>query len=94
MIRWRRWIAPLLRPLANWESLSSKQPPWLRGKGANAAEGTTNQEIAERLVISLTIVKKYVSSLFLYTARPGDNGSLSLDTVVFTMVFLKRRIPW
>ena len=41
------------------------------------AEGTTNQEIAERLVISLTTVKKHVASLFLKLAAENRTHAVA-----------------
>jgi LuxR family maltose regulon positive regulatory protein len=41
------------------------------------AEGATNQEIAERLVISLTTVKKHVSSLFLKLAAENRTHAVA-----------------
>lgn len=41
------------------------------------AEGTTNQEIAERLVVSLTTVKKHVASLFLKLAAENRTHAVA-----------------
>lgn len=41
------------------------------------AEGTTNQEIAERLVVSLTTVKKHVGSLFLKLAAQNRTHAVA-----------------
>jgi len=60
-----RALSPFSSPLL--EPLTPREQEVLR----LLAEGTTNQEIAERLVVSLTTVKEHVASLFLKLA--ADN---------------------
>ncbi len=60
-------VSPLLEPL------TPREQEVLR----LLAEGTTNQEIAERLVVSLTTVKKHVASLFLKLAAENRTHAVA-----------------
>lgn len=66
-----RQLSPSIEPLL--EPLTPRELDVLR----LLAEGTTNQEIAERLVISLTTVKKHVSSLFLKLAAENRTHAVA-----------------